>query len=164
MAWPAGLPQSGSALLLATATAAAGRLRLPAKSACCATLRISLSHAGLGAVAARSLQAEFDDAVAALQLATDALATSRQQLAAVAAAAEGEGPAEVALAAVRQALAGGATGGPSGDLLAALQARLAEWQQRVVSHQDPSRLLRWASGKSGGSTAAAESECSGTPS
>lgn len=121
-------------------------------------------HAGLGTVAARSLQAEFDDAVAVLKLATDALATSRQQLAAVAAAAEGEGPAEAALAAVRGALAGCASADPSGDLLVALQARLAEWQQRVVSYQDPSRLLRWTSGKSGGSTAAAESERSGTPS
>lgn len=121
-------------------------------------------QAGLGAVAARSLQAEFDDAVAALQLATDALVVGRQQLAAVAAAAAAsEHSAEEALDAVRQALGGvtsssarsSASGSSSGgstvdELLPALRARLAEWQQRVVSHQDPSRLLRWASGSQAG--------------
>ena len=107
-------------------------------------------------MAARSLQAEFDDAVAALQLATHALSASRQQLAAVAAAAAGQGAAEDVLAAVQQVLAygggsgSGSSGGVEGDLLPALQARLAEWQQRVVSHQDPSRLLRWAGGGAGG--------------
>lgn len=123
---------------------------------------VSLSpKAGLGTAAARSLQAEFDDAVAALQLATEALSASRQQLAAVAAAAAGEGPAEEVLAAVHQALAaasstgsGSIGSGTQHDLLPALQARLAEWQQLVVSHQDPSRLLRWAggSGAAGGSS------------
>lgn len=138
--------------------------RSPATRARRATMHIPSvlvrCQAGLGAVAARSLQAEFDDAVAALQLATDALEASRQQLAAVAAAAAAsEGSAEEALAAVRQALGGVTSGSASGssssggtvdELLPALRARLAEWQQRVVSHQDPSRLLRWASGSQAG--------------
>lgn len=110
-------------------------------------------HAGLGAAATRSLQSEFDDAVGALQLATDALAARQAQLAAVAAAAaaggEGEDSAAAALAGVRAVLAGepGAA-----NVLPALQARLAEWQQRVGSHSDPSRILRWtgSSSRSGG--------------
>ncbi|PRW56620.1 Serine threonine- kinase CTR1 isoform B [Chlorella sorokiniana] len=60
---------------------------------------------GLGTMAARSLQAEFDDAVAALQLATEALTASRQQLGAVVAAAAAEGPAEEAAAALLNGLA-----------------------------------------------------------
>ena len=118
-------------------------------------------------MAARSLQAEFDDAVAALQLATHALSASRQQLAAVTAAAAGKGAAEDVLAVVQQVLAegsgsgsgSGSSGDVEGDLLPALQARLAEWQQRVVSHQDPSRLLRWAgSGAGGGGTGGASAD------
>ena len=111
--------------------------------------------AGLGKVAARSLQAEYDDAVAALQMATEALAASQQRLAAAAAAAATDGPPEQALAAVRQVLAGAP--GDGANVLAALQARLAEWEQRVSTNQDPSRLLRWAgSGKAAsGSTSEA---------
>ena len=106
--------------------------------------------AGLGAAAARSLQAEFDEMAAVLELAADALQASQQQLAAVAAAAAAGGalaePA-AALAAVRNALEGpGASGASSGGdlMLPALRARLAEWQQLVRSHQDPTRLRRWA--------------------
>lgn len=105
----------------------------PASPLAATDARLACAHiAGLGAVAARSLQAEFDDAVAALHMATEALT-------AVAAAAASEGPAEEALVAVRRALGGG------GGLLPALQGRLAELQGRVATHQDPSRLLRWAS-------------------
>lgn len=49
------------------------------------------------------------------------------------------------LQALRGALAGlGEGSSDAAVLLPALRARLAEWQARVRSHQDPSRILRWA--------------------
>lgn len=100
----------------------------------------------------RSLQSEFDDVVAALEAATAALAASQQQLEAVSAvaAAGGVGDAEPAMAAVQRALASPVVDGGLQQLVPALQARLADWQGLVRSHQDPSRLRRWASNSGGG--------------
>lgn len=109
--------------------------------------------AGLAERAAvRSLQSEFDDVVAALEAATAALAASQQQLEAVSAvaAAGGVGDAEPAMAAVQRALASPVVDGGLQQLVPALQARLADWQGLVRSHQDPSRLRRWASNSGGG--------------
>ncbi|KAL4443702.1 hypothetical protein ABPG75_011439 [Micractinium tetrahymenae] len=104
--------------------------------------------AGLGTTAGRSLQAEFDEAISVLAAAADALAASQARLEAAAAAAGAEAPdqdSSAALQAVRSVLAG-QEGGVSDArvLLPALRSRLGEWQARVKSHQDPSRLLRWA--------------------
>ena len=68
-------------------------------------------------------------AVAALQLAVEALEGSQQRLAAA-----------------------GLEAGGDAQLLPALRARLAGLQERVASHQDPSRLLRWTGSR--GSTSA----------
>lgn len=105
-------------------------------------------HAGLGTTAGRSLQAEFDEAVSVLAAAADALAASQACLEAAAAAAGSEAAAQdpaAALQAVRGML-GGRDKGVSDvvALLPALRARLGEWRARVKSHQDPSRVLRWA--------------------
>ena len=99
----------------------------------------------MGTAAGRSLQAQFDEAVAALAAATEALDASQQRLAAAAAAAASEvEDACAVLAAVRAALAGNEGALERQQLLPALRARLAEWQELVKSHSDTSRLLRWA--------------------
>lgn len=117
-----GLPAAKMSNLPALQAALGGGSAAPPLTA--SLLRACLGGAavaGLGRAATRSLQAEFDDGVAALQLAVEALQASQQALA--------------------------AAGLPTGDaqLLPALRARLAGLQERVASHQDPSRLLRWAS-------------------
>lgn len=104
--------------------------------------------AGLGTAARRSLQAEFDEAISVLAAAVDALTASQARLKAAATAASSADAAQDpagALQAVQGALAGQVEGaGDAGALLPALRARLGEWQARVRSHQDPSRILRWA--------------------
>ncbi|KAL4447204.1 hypothetical protein ABPG77_007237 [Micractinium sp. CCAP 211/92] len=103
---------------------------------------------GLGTAARRSLQAEFDDAISVLAAAVDALTASQARLEAAATVASSADAAQDpagALQAVQGALAGQVEGaGDAGALLPALRTRLGEWQARVRSHQDPSRILRWA--------------------
>jgi hypothetical protein len=99
-------------------------------------LRDALGHVattGLGSSCpVRSLQREFDGAVACLRLATDAL---EEALAALATATGAErSPAVVA-----------AVDGSGEDaLVLALRRRLQSWESVVRSHQDPSRVLQWA--------------------
>jgi hypothetical protein len=141
------------------ADVAAARAPLEAALAGGAPLGASLLRSCLGAAAVaglsdgaavRSLQAEFDGAVAALEAAAAALEASQRQLQAVAAvvqspAGEAADPAAT-LAAAREALAAAASGGGGPqEVLALLRERLAGWQELVRSHQDPSRLLRWTS-------------------
>jgi hypothetical protein len=118
-----GLPTVRMCELAALEPAARRSLLAPGAPATAAALRALLREravCGLGSVAARSLQQEFDGAVACLAAAVEALAAAESRLGAV-----GEGEA-------------------GGGLVAALRLRLDEWQGLVVhSHQSASRVLSW---------------------
>ena len=99
---------------------------------------------GLGALAARSLQQEFDEAVSVLAAVADALDAARQQLAGLQAAiVDTSLPPEQALAALRAAVPGQGRGAAEqeDEQTAAVRRRLQGWQERVRQHQDPGRVL-----------------------
>lgn len=128
------LKGAGSRVSFSLAGGFPGRARLTAPAA--------PRHIGLGSVAHRSIQQEFDGAVACLRATAEALAEALASLEAVRAAAEEPGlaPAE-ALQAVRAAAAGG--GGGGGVLLAGVQAQLPRWEGAVRTQVSPSRVLKW---------------------
>jgi hypothetical protein len=135
-----GLP---CALMADVAAAEAGAralraLRAPLTASALRELLRERAVRALGAAAARSLQAEFDDAVAALAAATDALAASRGALAtARRAGAAGD------LAAAAAAVAGDAD---ADGLVEALRARLQGWEAVVKRRATASRVLDLAAG------------------
>jgi hypothetical protein len=130
-----GLP---CALMADVAAAEAGAralraLRAPLTASALRELLRERAVRALGAAAARSLQAEFDDAVAALAAATDALAASRGALAAARrAGAAGD------LAAAAAAVAGD---GDGDGLVEALRVRLRGWEAVVKRRATASRVL-----------------------
>lgn len=110
---------------------------------------------GLGSVAARSLQTEFDGAVACLRAALETLVDTQTREARIkdllednAAASDAEKVALVKKALEEESSAGGEA---VSGLVSALQRRLQDWDQIVRSHQEASRVLKWStSGKGGG--------------
>ncbi len=125
------------------------------------------STAGLGSAAPSvPLQQSFDEAVAALHATAGALRGAQAALAVVAdaargalLAAEGQAGAREALELIWSALRVGQVGGGGEEgeeeregtladslagLVAALQGPLGAWDARVRSHEQPSRVLKWA--------------------
>lgn len=114
-------------------------------------------------MALRSVRQEFDGAVACLRATADALGAAHATLAAARAVACDECMEPAASLAALRSLLGEAGGGGAAaaagvaspgswagtveELVAAVQWRLGEWEGLVQSQQEPSRVLRWASGR-----------------
>ncbi|KAL6766551.1 hypothetical protein ACKKBG_A36475 [Auxenochlorella protothecoides x Auxenochlorella symbiontica] len=145
---PADLNEAEAALARGAAGFTAGALRAALGQAACA---------GLGSVASHNAATEFEAAVAALLLATDALQDLQTRLEGVrttvrAGQATGGNPA-AALEGLTRLLDPAGPGGDADGLVTELRAQLARWSSLNRAGQGGSRLLRWsgtAASSSGG--------------
>ena len=121
--------------------------------------RFVTGYAGLGTRAGRSLQRQFDEAVACLRAVHGTLVTTLAITAApqppaaagitsnsdmpVSSAAKA-GAAHVSAAAQRGERSAALSFASGTELCSAVAIKLAEWEAVVVSHQSASRVLKWS--------------------
>lgn len=92
---------------------------------------------GLGSRAGRSLQTQFDQAVACLRAVHSQLVVVETALAAT----QADGDVGVVMDGPQTARDSCSSGTP---LSQAVAGKLAEWEALVVSHQSASRILQWS--------------------